>query len=128
MSLFKKELNIVEKVEKVEKVSDPLPQHPMLQWSGPSSESKRDHLEDYEEVQPFEESEGFMDRFRSADTMRKRFQKLCEKLKEPVPTNIDKMTKKEIIAAIKVLKGKHPKSSRFPNIWKNFDTLARLIK
>ena len=109
MSFFKKDM--VEKVEKVEKVSDPLPQHPMLQWSGPSPESKRDHLEDYEEVQPFEESEGFMDRFRSTDTMRKKFKILCEKLKEPVPTNIDQMTKKEIIAAIKVLKGKHSKSS-----------------
>lgn len=127
MSFIKKELNIVENAEKVEEVSDHLPQHPMLQWSGPEPESKRDHLEDYEEVKPFEESEGFLDRFRSAGTMRKKFKKLCEKLKEPVPDNIDKMTKKDIVAAIKALKAKHPKTSGSSDLWKVFGDLSTIL-
>jgi len=57
MSFIKKESNIVEN-ELVSEVSDYIPQHPMLQWSGQAAVPKRDHLEDYKEVRPFEESEG----------------------------------------------------------------------
>lgn len=57
----------------------------------------------------FEESEGFLDRFRSVKTMRGKYIKLCEKLKEPVPENVDNMSKKDIMAAIKLLKNKYKK-------------------
>jgi len=83
MSFFKKELNMVEKVEKVEKVenvekvSDHLPQHPMLQLSGPFTESKRDHLERYEEVHPFEKSESWM--FPTVDEMIPKIKKYAKK-------------------------------------------------
>ena len=88
MSFFKKELNMVEKVaglgprlrqkvENVEKVSDHLPQHPMLQLSGPFTESKRDHLERYEEVHPFEKSESWM--FPTVDEMIPKIKKYARK-------------------------------------------------
>jgi len=80
MSFFKKELNMVEKVEKVEnveKVSDHLPQHPMLQLSGPFTESKRDHLERYEEVHPFEKSESYF--FPTVDEMKPKIKKFASK-------------------------------------------------
>ena len=51
MSFIKKESNIVEK-DLVSKVSDYLPQHPVLQWSE-QAVPKRDHLEEYTEVRPF---------------------------------------------------------------------------
>lgn len=125
MSFIKKTLNIIEKVEKK---SDHLPQHPMLQWSAPSPEQKRDHLEDYKEVQPFEESEGFLDMFSSVASLRKTYKKLCEKLKMKVPENIEEMTKKEITAAIKSLKeklkGKLPTSG---DIWKGLGDLSTLF-
>ena len=130
MSFIKKELKIVEEVgevEEAEEVSYHAPQHPMLQWSGPERKSKRDHLEDYKEVKPFEESEGFLDRFRSVGTMRKKFKKLCEKLNEPVPGNLDKMSKKEIVAAIKALKAKHPKTSGSSDLWKVFGDLSTIL-
>jgi len=57
----------------------------------------------------FEESEGFLDRFRSVKTMRAKYVKLCTKLSEPVPNEVDKMSKKEILAAIKLLKAKYKK-------------------
>ena len=59
----------------------------------------------------FEESEGFLDRFRSAKTMRAKYTKLCNKLSEPVPDNVENMSKKEIMAAIKLLKNKYKKKS-----------------
>lgn len=59
----------------------------------------------------FEESEGFLDRFRSVKTMRAKYVKLCTKLSEPVPNEVDNMSKKEILAAIKKLKAKYKKKS-----------------
>ena len=130
MSFINKELKIVENVENVEKdeeVSYHLPQHPVLQWSGPEPKSKHDHLEDYKEVKPFEQSEGFLDNFRSKGTMRKKYKKLCETLNEKVPDNIDQMTKKDILAAIKALKAKHPKTSGSSDMWKFFADVATAV-
>lgn len=74
----------------------------------------------------FEETEGFLDRFRSVDTLRAKFKNLCAKLKEPVPANLDKMTKKEILAAIKKLKSKYPKI-KGSDIWKVFSDLSTVL-
>jgi len=59
--------------------------------------------------------------------MRKKFKKLCEKLKEPVPANIDTMSKKDIVAAIKALKAKHPKTSGSSDLWKVFGDLSTIL-
>lgn len=74
-----------------------------------------------------EETEGFLDRFRSAKTLRDKFKNLCVKLKEPVPANIDKMTKKEILAAIKKLKAKYPKTKGGNDLWKVFSDLSTIL-
>ena len=59
MSFFKKDLAVVEENLPIPEPSEEhIPQHPMLQWDGPTAAPKRDHLEDYNEVQPFENAEG----------------------------------------------------------------------
>jgi len=80
-----------------------------------------------EPARDFEETEGFFDRFRSAKALRDKFKKLCEKLKEPVPANIDKMTKKEISTAIKKLKAKYPKTKGGSDLWKTFSDLSTVF-
>jgi hypothetical protein len=63
MSLIKnhQEQGIVENTSvESEETSVHEPQHPMLKWKGPQKEEKRDHLEEYNEVQPFEDSEGLI--------------------------------------------------------------------
>ena len=80
-----------------------------------------------EPARDFEETEGFLDRFRSLNTLRDKFKKLCTKLKEPIPANIDKMTKKEILAAIKKLKAKYPKTKGGSDLWKMFSDLSTIL-
>ena len=115
MSFFKKELNMVEKVEKVEKVenvekvSDHLSQHPMLQLSGPSPpESKRDHLERYEEVHPFEKSEAnwFKNPFKkkSANDLRKEIKAYAAENKLKVTEGVDDMKREALKAEMALLK------------------------
>ncbi len=67
-----------------------------------------------------EESEGFLDRFRGAKTLRQKLKKLCAKLGKPVPANIDKMSKKELLKTLKQMKPKKGSSN-----WKAWDTLMR---
>jgi len=109
MSFFKKELNMVEKVEKVEnveKVSDHLSQHPMLQLSGPSPESKRDHLERYEEVHPFEKSEGWnpFKKKKPANDLRKEIKAYAAENKLKVTEGVDDMNRKALQAEMALLK------------------------
>lgn len=81
----------------------------------------------------FEESEGFLDRFRSVKTMRAKYVKLCTKLSEPVPNEVDKMSKKEILAAIKLLKAKYSTKKKGygglkgEDIWKIFAGFAKMV-
>ena len=117
MSFFKKELNMVEKVaglgprlrqkvEKVEKVSDHLSQHPMLQLSGPSPESKRDHLERYEEVHPFEKSEGWnpFKKKKPANDLRKEIKAYAAENKLKVTEGVDDMNREALQAEMALLK------------------------
>lgn len=80
-----------------------------------------------EPAQNFEQSEGFLDRFRSVKTLREKFKKLCGKLNEPIPANIDKMSKNEIMVAIKKLKSKYPKTKGGSDLWKMFSDLASVL-
>ena len=114
MSFFKKELNMVEKVEKVEKVenvekvSDHLSQHPMLQLSGPTPELKRDHLERYEEVHPFEKSAwpAFKNPFKrkSANDLRKEIKAYAAENKLKVTEGVDDMKREALKAEMALLK------------------------
>ena len=122
-----------EKKDVTQEVSNSLPQHPMLQWHGQESVLAPDHLEGYTEIHPFEESEGFLDRFRGVlYNLRKIFKALCKKLNviKKYP-NIDTMEKKEILAEIKELKKKHAKSGTSgssSDIWQIFSDLATLFQ
>tara|TARA_B110000977_G_scaffold191247_1_gene263091 strand:- start:97 stop:588 length:492 start_codon:yes stop_codon:yes gene_type:complete len=120
MSFFKKELNMVEKVaglgprlrqkvENVEKVSDHLSQHPMLQLSGPSPpESKRDHLERYEEVHPFEKSEAswFKNPFKkkTANELRDEIKAYAAENKLKATEGVDGMIRTALKAEMALLK------------------------
>jgi hypothetical protein len=82
----------------------------------------------------FEKSEGFLDRFRSEKTMRAKYRKLCNTLSEPLPVNIDHMSKKEILAAIKILKAKYSNKKKGTgglggdDIWNMFAGFATAFK
>jgi hypothetical protein len=120
-----------EKKDVTQEVSNSLPQHPMLQWHGQESVLAPDHLEGYTEIRPFEESEGFLDRFRGVKTLRKKFIELCKKLKVKPPANVDTMKKKEILAELKKLKKKYAKSGTSgssSDIWKSLSDLTTLFQ
>ena len=57
MSFIKKELTVLPTQKVAQEISH-APQHPMLKYTGPTAPAVRDHLEEYDEVRPFEESEG----------------------------------------------------------------------
>jgi hypothetical protein len=86
-----------------------------------------------EPIATLEESEGFLDRFRSVNTMRAKYIKLCTKLSEPVPEKVDNMSKKEILAAIKLLKAKYSTKKKGiggpkgEDIWKIFAGFAKMV-
>ena len=57
---YNKDSEVSEISTAVEVPDDYVPKHPMLKFKGPKKVVTRDHLDEYNEVTPFEDSEGLM--------------------------------------------------------------------
>lgn len=85
--------------------SDYVPQHPLYAFKPEPVAAAKDHLDNYVETRPFEDTEGIFDRFKSKTTLFNKLKALCDIIGRPFPEGITaKSSKKAILAAKKQIK------------------------